>query len=116
MDKTSIEKMFYGMNTQIMNYQEGVENKCKTSQVVYGPINVEVRNKDLYNAWEVANNQHIDHFKNEAGEIVEAQKEFFANSSPDILQCVINRLHFDKEKKGNSSFLLSIKFILIYKK
>jgi len=107
--KNSIWENFLGSQVQINKLEDADGTSKVTNKIVnkMGPVQLDLNDENLYNAWEHGRNSLIEDFKGlKDGQVMKT--ETWICRPPNIMMFNLNRVDFDKKQlklvKNNSRF------------
>jgi len=88
---SSVLRYFHGKMVEVKSStRNNEEAKAIETESVFNCINLDIKHKDLYTAWEVLTFEHNENV-NEEGNTISTDKNLFVETLPDMLTFTLNR-------------------------
>jgi len=97
-ENTSINDLFFGKSKDFITFEWSDFKSKKSQDSVYGPINLNIGNQDLMSALDSYTNFTVDGYQAPTGQITTAKKRIWITKPSKVLNFVLERLQYDREK------------------
>jgi hypothetical protein len=94
-----VSKIFCGKTKNVISFEIDGEKKESESNSEFKIINLNVENKDLYNAWEHSYGDTIEDYKPDDAHMVTAHSQIYLTDLPKVLFFMIKRVAYNREEK-----------------
>lgn len=94
----NFQGLFFGKSKDFITFEWAEVTSKKEQDSVFGPINININEKDLMSGLDAFTNFIVDGYRSPNGDITAAKKRIWITKPPKILTFVLQRVIYDKEK------------------